>query len=61
MKRFKVPISFGVGGFCLVFGDWRPVTDAGKRNLFIKLLHCSKNPAAGLNDEKNLKTKRRKR
>jgi hypothetical protein len=45
-----------VGGLCSVFGDWRPVTDAGKRNFSIKLLHCSKNPAAGLDDEENLKT-----
>jgi hypothetical protein len=43
-----------VGGFCLVFGDWMPVTDASKKNLSIKLLCCSKNPA-GLDDEKNLK------
>jgi hypothetical protein len=32
------------------------VTDARQRNLHIKLLHCSQNPAASLKDHDNLIT-----
>jgi hypothetical protein len=55
-KRFKVSVRFTVGGSALTLGDWRPVTDSGKRNLCIKLLCSSQNPAASLEDEKNLLT-----
>jgi hypothetical protein len=55
-KRFRVPVHFVVGADYMILGDGRPVIDAGQRNLHIKLLHCSKNPAASLEDHDNLIT-----
>jgi hypothetical protein len=55
-KRFRVPVHFVVGADHMILGDWRPVTEAGLRNLHIKLLHCSKNPVASLEDHDNLIT-----
>jgi hypothetical protein len=53
-KRFRMPVHFVVGADYMTLGFWRPVIDAGRRNLHIKLLCYSKNPAASLKDHENL-------
>jgi hypothetical protein len=55
-KRFRVPVHFVVGADYMALGDWRPVINAGRRNLHIKLLCYFKNPAASLEDHENLVT-----
>jgi hypothetical protein len=49
-----VPVHFVVEADYMTLGDWRPVIDAGQRNLQIKLLCYSKNSAASWENHDNL-------
>jgi hypothetical protein len=55
-----VLVHFVVGADYITLEDWRPLTDASRRNFHIKLLHYSKNPASSLGDHENLVTSYKK-